>query len=110
MFQLAVILSAQTTDGKVNEVTKELFARAGTPESLANADVKVIQSIIQPVGLAPQKASNLVKMAQRLVSEFDSKVPGTYEELESLAGVGHKTASVIMSQCFGTFPFLIFST
>lgn len=98
-----MILSAQTTDGKVNEVTKELFQVAHSPKLLADMEVAKVQEIIRPVGLAPQKASNLVKMAKMLVEEYDSKVPNTYVDLERLPGVGHKTASVVMSQVFGKF-------
>lgn len=97
-FLVAVVLSAQTTDGKVNEVTKVLFKHADTPEALARMDVTLVLDIIRPVGLAPKKAENIVKLSKMLVEKFGSKVPATYEELESLPGVGHKTASVIMSQ------------
>lgn len=97
-FLVAVVLSAQTTDGKVNEVTKVLFKHADTPEAMANLDVSFVLDIIRPVGLAPKKAENVVKLSRMLVDKFGSKVPATYEELESLPGVGHKTASVIMSQ------------
>jgi endonuclease-3 len=100
-FLVAVVLSAQTTDGKVNEVTKELFKLADTPEKMAVLDESLVLSIIRPVGLAPKKAENIIKLSKMLVEKFHSKVPGTYEELESLPGVGHKTASVIMSQVYG---------
>jgi len=100
-FLVAVVLSAQTTDGKVNDVTKELFQLAKTPIEMSMLEESLILKIIQPVGLAPQKASYVSKMAKMLVEKFDSKVPSTYAELESLPGVGHKTASVIMSQIFG---------
>lgn len=99
-FLIAVVLSAQTTDGKVNQVTKELFELASTPNQLGKLNVEVVQRIIQPVGLAPTKAKNIVKLSQILVDKFQSIVPNTYEDLESLPGVGHKTASVIMSQIF----------
>eukprot|EP01031_Cornospumella_fuschlensis_P036095 gene36095-43768_t len=97
-FLVAVVLSAQTTDGKVNQVTKELFSLADSPEKMSVLPVAEVQRIIQPVGLAPKKAQYVVGIAKALVEKFDSKVPGSYEELESLPGVGHKTASVIMSQ------------
>jgi len=98
---LAVILSAQTTDGKVNGVTKELFAKFGSPSLLAAADIQDVHDIIHPVGLAPQKSKNLVNMAKMLVNDFNEVIPSNYQDLEKLPGVGHKTASVVMSQCFG---------
>jgi endonuclease-3 len=103
---VAVLLSAQTTDKKVNEVTPELFRRAATPEQMAKLSVSEIQSIIRQVGLAPQKAKALKGLAERLVTEFHSQVPKTREELESLPGVGRKTASVVLSQAFSipSFP------
>ena len=97
-FLVAVVLSAQTTDGKVNDVTNVLFKQASTPQQLANMRTEDVQEIIQSVGLAPKKASYLVGLSKKLVVDFDGKVPSTYAELESLPGVGHKTASVIMSQ------------
>ena len=101
---VAVMLSAQTTDKKVNEVTPALFKKADTPEKMAKLDVKLIQSIIKEIGLAPTKAKNLRKMAQQLIEGGGVKQDWDY--LESLAGVGHKTASVVMSQWFGipAFP------
>lgn len=103
---VAVLLSAQTTDRKVNEVTPHLFARAGTPEQMAAMDVEEIREIIRPIGLAPQKAKNLRELSRILVEELDGQVPRTFEELERLPGVGHKTASVVMAQAFGipAFP------
>ena len=98
---VAVMLSAQTTDKKVNEVTPALFKKADTPEKMAKLDVKLIQSIIKEIGLAPTKAKNLSKMAQQLIEGGGVKQDWDY--LESLAGVGHKTASVVMSQWYG-FP------
>ena len=98
---VAVMLSAQTTDKKVNEVTPTLFKKADTPEKMATLDVKSIQSIIKEIGLAPTKAKNLSKMAQQLIEGGGVKQDWDY--LESLAGVGHKTASVVMSQWYG-FP------
>jgi endonuclease-3 len=99
-FLVAVVLSAQTTDGKVNEVTKILFQHANTPEAMSKLDVQFVLDIIRPVGLAPKKSENIVRLSQMLVDNFDSVVPNTYEGLESLPGVGHKTASVIMSQVY----------
>lgn len=100
---VAVALSAQTTDKKVNEVTPQLFAVAGTPEKMAKLEVSEIKELIKEIGLSNTKAKNLKKMAEVLVEKHNSIVPQTYQELEELAGVGHKTASVVMSQGFG-FP------
>ena len=100
---VAVMLSAQTTDKKVNEVTPALFKKADTPEKMAKLDVKSIQSIIKEIGLAPTKAKNLQKMAHQLIEGGGVKQDWDY--LESLAGVGHKTASVVMSQWFGVPAF-----
>ena len=99
-FLISVLLSAQTTDGKVNEVTRELFRVANTPDLMAKLDQNEVQRIIQPVGLAPTKAKNIVALSKLLLEKFDGKVPCTYEDLESLPGVGHKTASVVMSTVF----------
>ncbi len=101
---VAVMLSAQTTDKKVNQVTPELFRVADTPEKMAKLPVERIRSIIQEIGLAPTKAKNLRKMADQLISGGGVKADWDY--LESLAGVGHKTASVVMSQWYGipAFP------
>ena len=103
---IAVLLSAQTTDKKVNEVTPALFADGPTPVKMAALSVDVIREHIRQVGLAPTKAKNIRSLAQRLVDEFDSTVPADLAALESLPGVGHKTASVVMSQAFGepAFP------
>ena len=100
---VAVMLSAQTTDKKVNEVTPALFKKADTPEKMVKLDVKLIQSIIKEIGLAPTKAKNLRKMAQQLIEGGGVKQDWDY--LEGLAGVGHKTASVVMSQWFGVPAF-----
>jgi len=104
---VAVALSAQTTDKKVNEVTPALFARAPTPEAMAALDEAEILALIRTVGLAPTKARNLKAMAKKLVDEFGGKVPCDMEALESLPGVGHKTASVVMAQAFGVPAFPI---
>jgi endonuclease-3 len=103
---VAVILSAQTTDKKVNQVTPALFRRAPTPAALAEVPVADVQASIREVGLAPQKAKALVGMAKLLVERHGGQVPRTFEALEALPGVGHKTASVVMSQAFGepAFP------
>lgn len=100
---VAVALSAQTTDKKVNQITPKLFAVADTPEKMAKLSVEEINELIKEIGLANSKAKNLKKMAEVLVEKHNSVVPQTFEELEKLAGVGHKTASVVMSQGFG-FP------
>ena len=98
---VAVMLSAQTTDKKVNQVTPKLFKLANTPEKMAVLEVKIIQNIIKEIGLAPTKAKNLKKMAEQLI--IGGGMRGEWTYLESLAGVGHKTASVVMSQWYG-FP------
>lgn len=100
---VAVALSAQTTDKKVNQVTPDLFAVAGTPQRMARLEVFEIKELIKEIGLSNQKAKNLKRMAELLLEKHDGIVPQTYEELEALPGVGHKTASVVMSQAFG-FP------
>jgi endonuclease III len=102
---VAVLLSAQTTDKKVNEVTPALFARANTPDKLRQIPVSEVKEMIRVIGLAPQKAKALVGMSQLLVDNFDSDVPDNFEDLESLPGVGHKTASVVMAQAFGVPAF-----
>lgn len=100
---VAVALSAQTTDKKVNQVTPELFRVAGTPEEMAKLEVSEIKELIKEIGLSNTKAKNLKRMAELLLERHNGVVPQTYEELEALPGVGHKTASVVMSQGFG-FP------
>ena len=100
---VAVALSAQTTDKKVNQVTPELFRIAGTPEKMAKLEVSEIKELIKEIGLSNQKAKNLKRMSELLLERHNGTVPQTFEELEALPGVGHKTASVVMSQAFG-FP------
>ena len=100
---VAVMLSAQTTDKKVNEVTPKLFRIANTPEKMAELSTDTIQEIIKEIGLAPTKAKNLHKMALQLIEGGGVKQDWDY--LESLAGVGHKTASVVMSQWYGVPAF-----
>lgn len=100
---VAVALSAQTTDKKVNQVTPDLFQVAGTPQRMARLEVFEIKELIKEIGLSNQKAKNLKRMAELLLERHHGVVPQTYEELEALPGVGHKTASVVMSQAFG-FP------
>jgi endonuclease-3 len=103
---VAVVLSAQSTDAGVNKVTPALFARAGTPAEMAALSVEEIRGLIRTVGLAPQKAKALRELSRRLVERHAGEVPRTFAELEALPGVGHKTASVVMSQAFGmpAFP------
>ncbi|NIF05777.1 endonuclease III [Chryseobacterium sp. Tr-659] len=100
---VAVALSAQTTDKKVNQVTPDLFAVAGTPQRMAKLEEFEIKELIKEIGLSNTKAKNLKRMAELLLERHAGIVPQTYEELEALPGVGHKTASVVMSQGFG-FP------
>jgi endonuclease-3 len=102
---VAVMLSAHTTDRSVNSVTPGLFAVADTPEKMMRLPVAEIQRIIRPVGLSPTKAKNLSEMARILVEKHGGIVPRTFEELEALPGVGHKTASVVMTQAFGVPAF-----
>lgn len=103
---VAVLLSAQSLDKKVNQVTPELFRLAPTPAAMRDLGAERIRGIIKQIGLAPQKAKNLEKLSARICDEFHGEVPRTFEGLESLAGVGHKTASVVMMQAFGkpAFP------
>jgi len=98
---VAVLLSAQTTDVRVNMVTPALFARASTPEAMAKLSVAEIHDLIRTCGLAPAKAKAIAGLSRILVEEHGGKVPRTFEELEALPGVGHKTASVVMAQAFG---------
>ena len=103
---VAVVLSAQSTDKKVNELTKDLFFNADTPEKMIELGIKNIYEHIKQLGLSNQKSKNIYYLSKIIVERFDSKVPNSFEELESLPGVGHKTASVIMSQVFNipAFP------
>jgi endonuclease-3 len=102
---VAVVLSAHTTDRSVNGVTPVLFALADTPEKMMRAPVEEIQRIIRPVGLSPAKARALAELSRLLVERHGGQVPRTFAELEALPGVGHKTASVVMSQAFGVPAF-----
>ena len=103
---VSTVLSAQTTDKKVNQVVPALFAVGGAPEQLARLEVEEIKEIIREVGLAPQKAKSLKGLARKLEEEFEGRVPRTIEELTSLPGVGRKTANVVLAQAFGqpAFP------
>ena len=103
---IAVLLSAQCTDKKVNQVTPKLFAIANNANKMMEIPVKTIASIIRPCGLAPQKSTNISNLSKIIVEKHNSKVPEDFISLENLPGVGHKTASVVMSQGFGypAFP------
>lgn len=100
---VAVLLSAQCTDKKVNQITPVLFARGDTPAALGAVPVEEIQAIIRPCGLSPQKAKAIAGLCRIILDQHQGEVPRTFEQLEALPGVGHKTASVVMSQAFG-FP------
>ncbi|AZI33658.1 endonuclease III [Kaistella carnis] len=102
---VAVALSAQTTDKKVNQITPKLFEVAGDPLKMKDLEVDEIKYLIKEIGLANTKAKNLKRMAELLVERHNGVVPQTFEELEALPGVGHKTASVVMSQGFGVPAF-----
>lgn len=102
---VAVALSAQTTDKKVNQITPKLFEVAGNPFKMKELEVEEIKYLIKEIGLANTKAKNLKRMSELLVERHDGIVPQTFEELEDLPGVGHKTASVVMSQAFGVPAF-----
>ena len=103
---IAVLLSAQCTDERVNQVTPKLFAIANNAKKMMEIPVKKIASIIRPCGLAPQKSTNISNLSKIIVEKHNSKVPEDFISLENLPGVGHKTASVVMSQGFGypAFP------
>ncbi len=105
-FLIAVLLSARSTDAMVNRVSPALFQLADNPYDMQKLDVEQIRQIIKPVGLSPQKAKAIKKLSEILVKKHNGKVPDTFNDLEALPGVGHKTASVIMSQVFGqpAFP------
>lgn len=102
---IAVLLSAQCTDVRVNQVTPALFELASTPEAMARVPVEVIQGIIRPCGLSPRKAAAISKLSQILIDEHGGLVPADFAALEALPGVGHKTASVVMAQAFGVPAF-----
>jgi endonuclease-3 len=104
---VAVVLSAQTTDKLVNEVTPALFARAATPETMAALPVEEIRGLIRRIGLSGGKAKNLQRLSEILVEKHGGQVPGTMAELEELPGVGHKTASVVMTQAFAQPAFAV---
>jgi endonuclease-3 len=103
---IAVLLSAQCTDERVNKITPALFALADNPKDMAKVPVEKIQEIIRPCGLSPQKSKAISVLSQMLIEKYQGQVPEDWQALESLPGVGHKTASVVMSQAFGhpAFP------
>ena len=103
---IAVLLSAQTTDARVNQITPILFAKADTPYDMVLLSVDEIREIIKPLGLAPMKSKGIHGLSQILIDKYNGEVPRTFEALEALPSVGHKTASVVLSQAFGipTFP------
>ena len=103
---IAVLLSAQCTDVRVNQVTPELFALADNPFDMASISPSKIRKIIKPCGLSPKKSRAIAELSKILCKEYDGKVPESFEALEALPGVGHKTASVVMSQGFNqpAFP------
>lgn len=102
---VAVLLSAQCTDKRVNEVTPDLFALADTPKKMMKLDVEEIREIIRPCGLSPTKSKAISELSRILMDKYNGAVPQTFDELEELPGVGHKTASVVMSQAFGVPAF-----
>jgi endonuclease-3 len=102
---VAVLLSAQCTDERVNQVTPALFSLADTPEKMAMLNVETIASIIRPCGLAPRKSKAIHELSVILIKKYRGQVPPSFEALEELPGVGHKTASVVMSQAFGVAAF-----
>jgi len=97
---IAVVLSARNTDAKVNQLTPHLFKKAKTPEEMVLLTVDEIREIIKPCGLSPTKAKNIHRLSEILIEKYNGKVPKSFEALESLPGVGHKTASVVMAQAF----------
>jgi endonuclease-3 len=102
---IAVLLSAQCTDERVNKITPLLFARASTPQEMVVLTIDEIREIIKPCGLSPAKSKAIWNLSNILLERFEGKVPDNFEDLESLPGVGHKTASVVMSQAFGVPAF-----
>ena len=102
---IAVLLSAQCTDERVNKVTPSLFKLADNPFEMVKLSVKDIESIVRPCGLSPAKSKNIHRLSELLIEKHDGEVPESFEELEALPGVGHKTASVVMAQAFGVPAF-----
>jgi endonuclease-3 len=103
---VSVVLSAQCTDVRVNQTTPFLFKRADNPYDMVKMSVEEIREIIKPCGLSPMKSKGIHGLSKILIEKYNGQVPATFEELEALPGVGHKTASVVMTQCFGlpAFP------
>ena len=102
---VAVLLSAQCTDARVNQVTPYLFERADAPEVMVGLEVDEIKDIIRPCGLSPRKSKAIHELSRIILEKHNGEVPQSFEELEALPGVGHKTASVVMSQAFGVPAF-----
>lgn len=103
---ISVLLSAQTTDKKVNEVTPKLFEKANNPQKMSELSLEEIKEYIKQIGLSSTKSKHILALSKILLEKYNGNVPQTFEELEALPGVGHKTASVVMSQAFGfeAFP------
>jgi len=102
---IAVLLSAQCTDVRVNQITPKLFSLASTPQDMILSDVPTIREIIKPCGLSPRKSQAIYDLSHILINEHQGEVPQSFEALERLPGVGHKTASVVMAQAFGVAAF-----
>lgn len=102
---IAVLLSAQCTDERVNKISPLLFGRAQTPEAMVKLEVSDIEEIIKPCGLAPKKATAISQLSRIIIDRHEGRVPANFHDLEALPGVGHKTASVVMSQAFGVPAF-----
>lgn len=102
---VAVVLSAQCTDERVNKITPRLFALADTPQAMGNLSVEAVDAIVRPCGLSPRKARALVELSRLIMERHAGEVPADFDSLEALPGVGHKTASVVMSQAFGVPAF-----
>lgn len=102
---VAVLLSAQCTDLRVNQITPKLFALANTPEAMMKVPVEEIKAIIRPCGLSPRKSKAISELSRILVEQHEGNVPADFDALEALPGVGHKTASVVMAQSFGVPAF-----
>tara|TARA_B110000263_G_C15210438_1_gene464948 strand:- start:386 stop:1030 length:645 start_codon:yes stop_codon:yes gene_type:complete len=103
---VAVLLSAQSTDVRVNKITSILFKKASNPEEMIKLGIDRIRQIIKPVGLSPKKSKAIFNLSKIIINDFEGKIPKNFPDLESLPGVGHKTASVVMTQAFGipSFP------
>jgi endonuclease-3 len=104
---VAVLLSAQCTDERVNQITPDLFRLADNPQGMSQVDVEDIYQAVRPCGLAPQKSKAIKRLSEILIEDYDGEVPADMAALETLPGVGHKTASVVMSQAFGVPAFAV---